>query len=54
MAHLIRNGREPSEMIALVRAEDARRGSMAPCTCGSGQKLAACHGTSDPPGPSGA
>jgi uncharacterized protein len=45
MAHLIRNGRSPREMIRLVAAEDARRGHNAECTCGSGRKLAACHGT---------
>lgn len=44
MAHLIRSDRSPAEMIALVRAEDARRGSDAPCTCGSGRLLATCHG----------
>ena len=44
MAHLIRNGRSPTEIIALVAAEDARRGKGAACTCGSGRKLADCHG----------
>ena len=44
MAHLIRSDRAPSEMIALVRAEDARRGADAACTCGNGRTLATCHG----------
>ncbi len=54
MAHLIRNGRSPTEMIALVKAEDFRRGRHSPCTCGSGQRLASCHGTADPADWSGA
>jgi uncharacterized protein len=43
MAHLIRSGRPPREIMALVRGEDARRGLDTPCTCGSGRSLAACH-----------
>jgi uncharacterized protein len=50
MAHLIRNGRAPAEIMALVRAEDARRGAASPCTCGSGRKLGACHGAPRNPG----
>jgi uncharacterized protein len=44
MAHLIRTGRSPIEMVTLVRAEDARRGPDTPCTCGSRRTLRACHG----------
>jgi uncharacterized protein len=44
MAHLIRSGRTASEIMALVRAEDARHGPGAACTCGSGRKLVTCHG----------
>ncbi len=44
MAHLIRNGQSPAGLMAFVRAEDARRGGPAPCTCGSGRRLSACHG----------
>jgi uncharacterized protein len=50
MAHLIRNGRAPAEITALVRAEDARRGASSPCTCGSGRMLGACHGAPRNPG----
>jgi uncharacterized protein len=45
MARLIQSGRAASDIMALVRAEDARRGPETLCTCGSGRKLAACHGT---------
>lgn len=48
MAHLIRTGRSPVELTSLVRAEDARRGADALCTCGSGQRLMSCHGTAGP------
>jgi uncharacterized protein len=47
MAHLIRSGRAPTELMALVRAEDARRGRDAKCTCGSGLPLATCHAVVD-------
>jgi uncharacterized protein len=50
MAHLIRNGHAPAEIMALVRAEDARRGASSPCTCGSGRMLGACHGAPRSPG----
>jgi uncharacterized protein len=45
MARLIQSGRAASDIMELVRAEDARRGPDTLCTCGSGRKLAACHGT---------
>lgn len=44
MVHLIRTGRAPAEIMALLRAEDLRRGPKSPCTCGSGRASAACHG----------
>jgi uncharacterized protein len=51
MAHLIRNGRTPAEIMALVAAEDARRGLQSPCTCGSGRMQAECHGRRPTPVP---
>jgi uncharacterized protein len=47
MAHLIRNGRAPAEIMALVAAEDPRRGPSSPCTCGSGRAHAQCNGTAN-------
>ncbi len=51
MARLLRQGRPPSEITALVAAEDARRGPYAPCPCGSGRKLRFCHGDESPASP---
>lgn len=44
MARLLQQGRAPSEIMALVAAEDARRGPYQLCPCGSGRKLRFCHG----------
>jgi len=49
MAHLIRKGHAPADIMALVRAEDARRGLESPCPCGSGLALQSCHGKSMAP-----
>jgi uncharacterized protein len=43
MKYLLDRGRAPAEIMALVRAEDARRGPMSPCTCGSGRAARDCH-----------
>jgi uncharacterized protein len=48
MGRLLRQGRPPSEVMAWVAAEDARRGPYAPCPCGSGRKLRFCHGSGAP------
>jgi uncharacterized protein len=45
VAHLIRNGRSPTEIVALVRAEDAGQSKSTPCACGSGRKHLACQGS---------
>jgi uncharacterized protein len=48
MAQLLQRGRAPSDVMALVAAEDAKRGSYALCTCGSGKKFRFCHGDRAP------
>ena len=44
MAQLIQQRRHPAEVMALVAAEDAKRGPYQPCRCGSGRKFRFCHG----------
>jgi uncharacterized protein len=44
MGQLFSAGRAPAEVMALVAAEDRRRGPYAPCPCGSGRKFRFCHG----------
>lgn len=44
MVRLLQQGRPPSDVMALVAAEDARRGPYQPCPCGSGKKFRFCHG----------
>jgi uncharacterized protein len=56
MTSLLRADRAPSEVVARVRADDARRGRNDPCPCGSGRKWKRCHGDDVPvataqPGP---
>ena len=51
MANLLKRGRPPSDVMALIDAEDDRRGPYQPCACGSGQKFRFCHGNNAPPSP---
>jgi uncharacterized protein len=51
MARLLQQGRAPSDVMALVAAEDARRGPYKPCPCGSGRKFRFCHGDRAPASP---
>jgi len=44
MRDLLKAGRAPSELMALVAHDDARRGRNDPCPCGNGRKWKACHG----------
>jgi len=44
MAGHVRAGREAGEVMAAVRAADARRGRNDPCPCGGGEKWKRCHG----------
>ena len=45
MAHLLREGRAPSELMAVYARDDADRGPNEPCTCGSGRTWKKCHGS---------
>ncbi len=45
MRDLLRAGRAPRDVMAAYATQDARRGRNDPCTCGSGRKWKACHGT---------
>ena len=51
MGRLLQQGRPPSDVMAQVAAEDARRGPYEPCPCGSGRKFRFCHGDSAPDSP---
>ncbi len=51
MGQLLQRGRPPADVMALVAAEDARRGPYRPCPCGSGRKFRFCHGDRAPPSP---
>jgi uncharacterized protein len=51
MARLLQQNRAPSEVMAGVHAEDARRGPYAPCPCGSDRKFRFCHGAKAPGSP---
>ncbi len=44
MRDLLKVGRAPSELMAMIAHDDARRGRNDPCTCGSGRKWKSCHG----------
>ena len=44
MAQLIQQRRYPAEVMALIAAEDEKRGPYQPCLCGSGSKFRFCHG----------
>lgn len=48
MAQLLQRNEAPSDVMATVNAEDARRGPYAPCPCGSGEKFRFCHGPKAP------
>jgi uncharacterized protein len=48
MAELVHQGRAPAELMATIRAEDAKLGPYRPCPCGSGEKFRFCHGQHAP------
>jgi len=48
MATLLRQGRPPSDVMALAAADDARHGPYRLCPCGSGRKFRFCHGAAVP------
>jgi uncharacterized protein len=49
LGHLLQERRAPAEVMATVAAEDHRRGTYAPCSCGSGKKFRFCHGAKSTP-----
>jgi uncharacterized protein len=53
MARLLRQRRPPSDVMAVIAAEDKRRGPYQPCPCGSGRKFRFCHGDNAPASPFG-
>ncbi len=48
MVGLLREGRAPSDVMALVAEEDSKQGPYLPCPCGSGRKFRICHGSHAP------
>jgi uncharacterized protein len=48
MGRLLQQGRPPSDVMALVAAEDKRSDPYRPCPCGSGRKFRFCHGDQAP------
>jgi len=48
MGGLLQQGRPCSDIMALIAAEDNRRGPYVPCSCGSGRKFRFCHGDRAP------
>jgi len=44
MAKLLQRGLPPSDVMALTKTEDEKRGPYAPCPCGSGRNFRFCHG----------
>jgi len=51
MAQLLQRGRAPSDVMALIAAEDEKGGPYEPCSCGSGKKFRFCHGNLEPVSP---
>ena len=45
MAQLLRRGRYPAELMAVIALDDARRDPHGPCPCGGGHVFGACHGS---------
>jgi len=51
MAQLLQRGGAPADVMALIVAEDVKRGPYKPCPCGSGRKFRFCHGDRAPASP---
>jgi hypothetical protein len=51
IAELVRRGRPPPDVMALIAAEDTKRGPNKDCPCASGRKFRFCHGDRTPPSP---
>ncbi|MBK7254640.1 MAG: anaerobic sulfatase maturase [Ignavibacteria bacterium] len=48
MLKLLELHRAPADVMALIAAEDIKRGIYKPCPCGSGNKFRFCHGNKNP------
>lgn len=48
MLKLLELHRAPADVMALITAEDIKRGIYQPCPCGSGKKFRFCHGNKNP------
>jgi uncharacterized protein len=48
MARLLQQRHAPSDVMALIAAEDTKNGPYHPCRCGSGLKFRFCHGSNAP------
>lgn len=48
MLKLLQQRKAPSDVMALIVAEDIKRGIYQPCPCGSGNKFRFCHGNKNP------
>jgi len=51
MVRLLQQNRPPSDVMAWITAEDAKRGPYQSCPCGSGEKFRFCHGDRAPRSP---
>ena len=51
MAQLLQQRRPPSDIVAMTKASDTKRGPNAHCPCGSGLKFPLCHGDESPRSP---
>jgi len=51
MAQLLQQRRPPSDIVAMTKASDTKRGPNAHCPCGSGLKFPLCHGDEAPRSP---
>ena len=51
MGQLVQRNRPCSDVMAMIAAEDAKRGPYVPCPCGSGKKFRFCHGDPAPQSP---
>ena len=48
MGQLLKRGRAPADVMAWLKAEDAKRDPYGPCPCGGGRKFKFCHGDKAP------
>ena len=51
MGQLLKRGRPPADVMAWIKAEDAKRDPYQLCPCGNGKKFKFCHGDKAPRSP---